>query len=197
MAAPHVQALCLAQLALLEIDGDDWDVAAILAERARSRVEGCGLAEYPIVALVYAVSALTRSHSGPVADADRDLRTASRLVDQLVDFIPWYEAETRVTLARASLGLSDVAGARSLIAEAARLVRSKPGVPDPPCLGHGGMLTARGGHRLGGRRPHAHRGRAARPPDASDAPLVPRDREAAVRLTEHGQDPRSRAVSQA
>jgi LuxR family transcriptional regulator, maltose regulon positive regulatory protein len=131
VAAPHVQALCLAQLALLEIDGDDWDTAAILTARARSRVEGCGLAEYPIVALVYAVSALTRSHSGPVADADRDLRTASRLVDQLVDFIPWYEAETRVTLARASLGLSKVGGARSLIAEAARLVRR---IPESPTL---------------------------------------------------------------
>ena len=129
VGAPHVQALCLAQLALLEIDGDDWDAAAILTERARSRVEKCGLAGYPIVALVYAVSALTRSHIGPVADADRDLRTASRLVDQLVDFIPWYEAETRVTLARASLGLSDVAGARSLIAEAARLVRRSPESP--------------------------------------------------------------------
>jgi len=129
VAAPHVQALCLAQLALLEIDGDDWDAAAILTERARARVEGSGLAEYPIVALVYAVSALTRSHVGPVADADRDLRAAARLVDRLVDFVPWYEAETRVTLARASLGLSDVAGARSLIAEAVRLMRSSPGSP--------------------------------------------------------------------
>ena len=129
VAAPHVQALCLAQLALLEIDGDDWDVAAILAERARARVEGCGLAEYPIVALVYAVSALTRSHGGPVADADRDLRTAAGLVDRLVDFVPWYEAETRVTIARASLGLSDVARARSLIVEATRLVRRCPESP--------------------------------------------------------------------
>jgi LuxR family transcriptional regulator, maltose regulon positive regulatory protein len=131
VAAPHVQALCLSQLALLEIDADDWDAAAILTERARSRVEGSGLSGYPIVALVYAVSALTRSHSAPVADADRDMRTASRLVDQLVDFVPWYEAETRVTLARASLGLSDVAGARSLIAEAARLVRR---IPESPTL---------------------------------------------------------------
>jgi LuxR family transcriptional regulator, maltose regulon positive regulatory protein len=131
VAAPHVQALCLAQLALLEIDGDDWDAAAILTERARSRVEGCGLAEYPIVALVYAVSALTRSHSGPVEDAHRDLRTASRLIDTLVDFIPWYEAETRITLARASLGLSDVAGARSLLADAPRLVRR---IPESPTL---------------------------------------------------------------
>jgi LuxR family maltose regulon positive regulatory protein len=129
VAAPHVQALCLAQLALLEIDEADWDVAAILTERARARVEGCGLAEYPIVALIYAVSALTRSHGGRVADAERDLRTAARLVDSLVDFVPWYEAETRVSIARASLGLSDVAGARSLIAEAARLVRSGPESP--------------------------------------------------------------------
>jgi LuxR family maltose regulon positive regulatory protein len=129
--APHLQALCLAQLALLEIDSDDPDAAGILTERARSRVEGCGLAEYPIVALVYAVSALTRSRGGAVADADRDLRTASRLADQLVDFAPWYEAETRVTLARASLGMSDVAGARSLIAEAARLVRR---IPESPTL---------------------------------------------------------------
>ena len=129
VAAPHVQALCLAQLALLEIDEDDWDVAAILTERARARVEGCGLAEYPIVALVYAVSALTRSHGRRVADAERDLRTAATLVDMLVDFVPWYEAETRVSIARASLGLSDVAGARSLIAEAARLVRSGPESP--------------------------------------------------------------------
>ena len=131
VAAPHAQALCLSQLALLEIDADDWDAAAILTERARSRVEGSGLAGYPIVALVYAVSALTRSHSAAVADAERDLRTASRLVDQLVDFIPWYEAETRVTLARASLGLSDVPGSRSLIAEAARLVRR---IPESPTL---------------------------------------------------------------
>jgi LuxR family maltose regulon positive regulatory protein len=131
VAAPHVQALCLSQLALLELDEDDWDAATTLSEKARSRVEGSGLADYPVAALVYAVSALARSHRGPVDDANRDLRTSSRLTARLVDFIPWYEAETRVTLARASLGLSDVAGARSLLAEAARMVRK---IPESPTL---------------------------------------------------------------
>jgi LuxR family transcriptional regulator, maltose regulon positive regulatory protein len=126
VAAPHIQALCLAQLSLLEMDEEDWDAAATLSERARSRVEGCGLAEYPIVALVYAVSALAHSHGGPVEDAHRDLRKSSTLTARLVDFAPWYEAETRVALARASLGLSDVAGARSLLADAAPLVRRTP-----------------------------------------------------------------------
>jgi len=126
VTAPHVQALCLAQLALLEMDEEDWDAATTLSERARSRVEGCGLDDYPIVALVYAVSALARSHGRRVEDAHRDLRTASRLTARLVDFAPWYEAETRVALARASLGLSDVAGARSLLAGSTRLVQKIP-----------------------------------------------------------------------
>jgi LuxR family transcriptional regulator, maltose regulon positive regulatory protein len=126
VTAPHVQALCLAQLALLEMDEEDWEAAATLSERARSRVEGCGLADYPIVALVYAVSALARSHGGRVEEAHRDLRIASRLAARLVDFLPWYEAETRVAIARASLGLSDMAGARSRLAGAARLVRRMP-----------------------------------------------------------------------
>ena len=126
VAAPHVQALCLAQLALIEIDEEEWDAAMTLSERARSRVEGCGLTDLPVVALVYAVSALARSHAGPVEDAHRDLHRSSGLTARLVDFAPWYEAETRVTLARASLALSDVAGARSLLAEARRLVRRIP-----------------------------------------------------------------------
>lgn len=126
VTAPHVQALCLAQLALLELDEDDWDAATTLSERARARVEGCGLADYPIVGLVYAVSALVRSHGGRVEEAHGDLRTATRLAARLVDFLPWYEGETRVALARASLGLSDVAGARSRLAGAARLVRRVP-----------------------------------------------------------------------
>jgi len=129
VTAPHVQALCLAQLALLESDEGDWDAAARLSERARSRVEGCGLADLPIVALVYAVSALACSHGGPVEDAHRDLRKASMLTARLVDFVPWYYAEACVTLARASLGLSDVAGARVLLADAARLARRIPQAP--------------------------------------------------------------------
>jgi LuxR family transcriptional regulator, maltose regulon positive regulatory protein len=126
VTAPHIQALCLAQLALLEMDEEDWDAATTLSERARARVQGCGLADYPIVALVYAVSALTLSRSGRVEDAHRDLRTASMLAARLVDFLPWYEAQTRVALARASLGLSDVAGARSRLVGGARMVRRIP-----------------------------------------------------------------------
>jgi LuxR family maltose regulon positive regulatory protein len=129
VAAPQIQAICLAQLALLELDEGDWQAGGILIERARSRVESCGLANYPTAALVYAVSALVRSHVGPVEEADRDLRACRALLGRLVDFVPWYEAEVRLALGRAALGLSDVAGARTLLAEASRLVKRTPESP--------------------------------------------------------------------
>ena len=39
VAAPAVQVLCLAQLALLAIDDGDWDAAEADAARARAQVE--------------------------------------------------------------------------------------------------------------------------------------------------------------
>ena len=126
VTAPHVHALCLAQLALVEMDADDWETAAVHAARARSRVEGCGLTDYPLAALVYATSALARSHLGSVEEAHRDLRAATRLAGRLVDFIPWYEAETLIVLARGALGLGDLGSARTRLAEAGRLVRAMP-----------------------------------------------------------------------
>lgn len=138
VAAPHVQALGLAQLALVEIDDADWEAAAVLIERARSRVEGCGLAGYPSVALVHAVSALARSHAGS-AEGHVDLRASMRLTGRLVDFIPWYDAETCVVLTRAALGMGDVAEARKLLVDAARLTRR---TSDSPTL-RGWLADAR------------------------------------------------------
>jgi LuxR family maltose regulon positive regulatory protein len=62
-----------------------------------------------------------------VAEAQEDVRVAKRLLGQLTDFLPWYEAETCVALAVAELRLSDVAGARELLAEASRAARRTDG----------------------------------------------------------------------
>ena len=39
LAAPSAQVLCLAQLALIHADDDDWETAALLASRARAQLE--------------------------------------------------------------------------------------------------------------------------------------------------------------
>jgi LuxR family maltose regulon positive regulatory protein len=132
VAAPSVNALCLAQLALLAIERDDWARGTELAARARSQIERFRLAEYPTMSLVLAVAALTQAQRGHVDAAKDDCGDATRLLDAMDDFMPWYVAEVRIVLARVALRLSDVIGARALIEEAAQALRS---TPDAPVLG--------------------------------------------------------------
>jgi LuxR family maltose regulon positive regulatory protein len=127
--APGVQTLCLAQLALVAIDEEDWDAGEARAALALAQVERVGITEYPTEALVFAVSSLARARRGRIEEATKDLRQARALLAGLSDFFPWYEAETRIVLARAALRLSDVALARTLLTEAARALRHVPEVP--------------------------------------------------------------------
>ncbi len=139
VVAPSAQVLCLAQLALLAVDADDWDRATLLASRARAQVEQAGLATYPTSVLVYAVSALIRARGQRVEAAQADRRHALGLLAALVEGPPWYEAEARVTLARAALRLGDVVGTRALLDEAARRLRR----PDDAPLASGWIADCR------------------------------------------------------
>jgi LuxR family maltose regulon positive regulatory protein len=124
--APAIQALCLAQLALLALDDGDTANADAHAARARSQIERFGMIEYPISALVLAVSAGCLARRGRIDEAQRDVRRAAELTARLGDSVGWYEIEVRAALARARLRLGDLAGARSELAEASRLLRHSP-----------------------------------------------------------------------
>jgi LuxR family transcriptional regulator, maltose regulon positive regulatory protein len=128
-AAPPVQTLCLAHLALAAIDEDDWDTGETRAALAVAQVERVGISEYPLETLVFAVSSLVRARRGRIEQATQDLRHSRALLTALNDFFPWYEAETRIVLARTALRLSDVTLARTLLTEAARALRHLPEVP--------------------------------------------------------------------
>jgi LuxR family transcriptional regulator, maltose regulon positive regulatory protein len=129
VGAPSVNALCLSQLALLALDGGDWARATELATRARSQIGRFRLGGYPTMSLVLAVAALTQAQRGRVQAATDDCAEATRLLDAMDDFVPWYVAEVRIVLARTALRLSDVVGARALIEGAALAVRSAPATP--------------------------------------------------------------------
>ena len=131
VVAPLVQVLCLAQLALLVIEQDDWDTGARLVDRARLQVERFGLVPYPSVALVPAICALVEAHRGRVEDARRDLRRSTRLLDAVVDFPAWYEAEIRILLAQTAMRLDDPNSARQRLTEAAAVLEL---IPDAPML---------------------------------------------------------------
>lgn len=129
VAAPTVNALCLAQLALLAVERDDWTLGAELATRARLQIERLHLGEHPTMSLVLAVAAMTQAQLGDVEAAKSDSRDAIRLLATMNDFAPWYVAEARIVLSRAALRLSDVVTARALLDDAARALRAAPDAP--------------------------------------------------------------------
>jgi LuxR family transcriptional regulator, maltose regulon positive regulatory protein len=126
ISAPNVQVLCLSQLALLAIEADDWTLAEVLASQARAQLDRSGIDEYPMMALALSVSAVVRSRTGRLEAAAADLRQGRALLERLEDFAPWYEAETWVVLARASIRLGDAPGATLMLAEASRVLKLTP-----------------------------------------------------------------------
>jgi LuxR family maltose regulon positive regulatory protein len=82
-----------------------------------------GLRETPTQAVVYAVAAFVDAVDGDAATASRHAKQAEALLAKLIELSPWYQAEARIVLARALTRLDDVAGARSLLAAAARDLR--------------------------------------------------------------------------
>jgi LuxR family maltose regulon positive regulatory protein len=126
VVAPNMQVLCLGQLALIAIDENDQQLAETYASQARGQIERAGLGEYPTMALGFAVSALVNSLGGKVEKAAADMKLATRLLGLLDGFAPWYEAETKVTLARAAARLDHAPTATSLLGDAARLGKLIP-----------------------------------------------------------------------
>jgi len=125
-AVPSVQSLCRAQLALVALDEGDLGDAERNASLAVTETEHYGLGDYSTQALIFAVSALLRALRGRSDAASADAKVAVRLLSGLTELSPWYEAEARITLARALLLLDDGLAARSHLADAGRYLRKVP-----------------------------------------------------------------------
>ncbi len=119
-AVPTVRSLCLTQHAILLLDGGFETEAWGLEEHAAATVQRHGIGDQPTLALVIATSALIRARRGRVNDAVVASRHAVALLASLPGTSAWYEAETRVVLARALVQLDDLAGARRCLEEAER-----------------------------------------------------------------------------
>ena len=126
---PSIEALCLAQLALLALDAGDRDEAVRLTERALHSAKLYGLDHQPACALVFAVGALAEASRGRADEAARDVKIALDLLGSLHEMSAWYDTEARIVLARTLVRLEDVGAARAQLAEAGRLLRQTPDAP--------------------------------------------------------------------
>ena len=188
-AANYAAVLCLTHLAGIAIDRGDWTVAATQTKRARSIAMAHGLDEQAAAAAVDAVNARIAFHHGALEQARADATHARRLrtLFSLGGTLDGHPGPARPDPGRPR------AGRRRRRPDAARR-----GPRDPASEPRDGGARRRDGRsgascrahpRRRGRRLDADHRRAAAAAAADHAPLVPRDRRAAVRIAEHGQDP--------
>jgi LuxR family maltose regulon positive regulatory protein len=129
--APLVQVLCLGQRALVHLDQEDLDGAMRATAHGREQVVRAHVTDYPLMATFFAASALVSSLAGRTDEAVADGKHARALLDELVAFPDWYEAETRVVLGRSCLQLDDPVTATELLDKAEDFASR---VPDSPTL---------------------------------------------------------------
>ena len=127
MKSPVIQALALAQLAVIALEGGEPDSALREVSVARSRIDRCGLAEFPAMTLVYAIESMVLANLGRSGRALESLATGRHLVEMLNSFPPWYEAEARLAMSQACLTLEMRDAAGELLAQARRHLDLAPG----------------------------------------------------------------------
>jgi LuxR family maltose regulon positive regulatory protein len=126
--ARGIEAQCLAQLAILETDDNQWTEAAELAADAMNLVMTLALEDQPVMAMVFAVSALVHARAGPMNAAAAEAKHAVFLSSMRSNAGAWFAAETLLLAARTYLHLGDVTQARELLREARRMLRRTPDV---------------------------------------------------------------------
>jgi LuxR family maltose regulon positive regulatory protein len=129
--ATHIGALptasaALAQRTLIAIARHDWMQAETLIERALEIARAGQLNDYEMSPLIHALAARTALHRGDVSRAHDQLARAARLRPRLTAALPHRAVQTLLELARAHLGLTDVAGARILLREIQDILRQRP-----------------------------------------------------------------------
>ena len=126
--ASDVQALALAERSLIAGARGDHPSARSLAQEAGSLVEDTGLRRYPTSALELVAAARAELRGGTWERARANLDEAERLRPALTYALPWCAVQARLELARTHMTLLEVADAKSLLDEAAEVIRRRPGL---------------------------------------------------------------------
>lgn len=126
--ASDVQVLALAERSLIAGARGDHASARSLAAEAGSLVVESGLRQYPTSALELAAAARAELRGGTWERARAHLDEAERLRPKLTYALPWCAVQARLELARAHMTLLEVADAKTLLDEAAEIIRRRPGL---------------------------------------------------------------------
>jgi LuxR family maltose regulon positive regulatory protein len=122
-ATPVVVPVAQAERALVQIAREQWVQAETHAEQAIWTTQRSSNHEAPLHALVYAVAARSALHGERTDSARRFLIEAQRRLPGLTYALPVPAVQARTQMAHTYLGLSDPAGARTVLAEMDAIAR--------------------------------------------------------------------------
>ena len=115
-----------AQLALLAADRGAWGEAGERARSAQLLVDEMGLGDYSTSATAHVATARVAVHEGRPDDARAALARAHRLRPFLDHGLPWLSVQVGLELTRAHLALAEPGAARTVLAEAERVLELRP-----------------------------------------------------------------------
>jgi LuxR family maltose regulon positive regulatory protein len=124
--APEVLAAALVERSLLAMARGDGDQAQALAGQADTVLRQAEVEEVSVTPLLCAVQARAALHRGDIQAVHRELTRAQRFRHLLTYVRPHISVQARIELARVSLALGDLAGAKTLMREVDELLRRRP-----------------------------------------------------------------------
>ena len=122
----NAASLAFAERSLIATSRGDGPAADEYAQRARAVVHDAHLDEHITTGPVHAASARAALRAGDQERARVALSAAHRLRPILTWGFPTISVQTRLELARVDVGLSDIAGARTLLAEVDEILTHRP-----------------------------------------------------------------------
>jgi LuxR family transcriptional regulator, maltose regulon positive regulatory protein len=122
----NAASLAFAERSLIATSRGDGPAADEYARRARAVVHDAHLDEHITTGPVHAASARAALRAGDQERARVALSAAHRLRPILTWGFPTISVQTRLELARVDVGLSDIAGARTLLAEVDEILTHRP-----------------------------------------------------------------------
>jgi LuxR family transcriptional regulator, maltose regulon positive regulatory protein len=122
----NAASLALAERSLIATSRADKEAADEYARLARAMVRDAHLDEHITTGPVHAAAARVALRAADHEQARADLTAAHRLRPILTWGFPTISVQTRLELARVHIGLSDVEGARTLLAEVDEILTHRP-----------------------------------------------------------------------
>lgn len=118
--------LALAERSLIAMGRGDRSAAAEFARQARDLVREGNLEDHITTGIVFAASARVALREGDTDGARAEIAAAQRLRPLMTYGFPSVSVQTRLELVRVHVGLSDIAGARTLLAEVGDILTHRP-----------------------------------------------------------------------